>query len=340
MTNNKSHFFTLIWRHIFAFCVFCFVLMPHAVLAHDTTEPKILLFKLLPTIIKGEVWHQYYWEVVDADRVRLYKNGEEMLSRESHRTGTNVGWSNSMSRLRTKLKNSATYRLYAENLLGESTFKEFTIDIKKSAAKVSKAPQNKKLPPKILSFRITPTMSNPGDWIQFHWDVEHADTVRLYDDLGEIDLRSEHQRDRVSNSWFSTTIDKTTTFRLEADNAASEKITKTFTVQVNNDIEPINTCTISGQLKGKWRQEIRERTSGPLSTWTVPVYIYTENSSQAFAEAEVNDNGIYHFPNLKAGQTYKIKPIWTSTPRQANVQCSATSSEGIVFNITGKPRLD
>ncbi|MBL4673872.1 MAG: hypothetical protein JKX81_16550 [Arenicella sp.] len=340
MTKSIFNSPTLIWRRLVAICVLPLLLMPYLALAHDTTEPKILMFKIIPEMVKGEMWYQYYWEVVDADHVKLYKDGKEVLSRESYSSGEDVGWSSSMSNLRTKLNKSVTYRLYAENESGENTSKEFMVDIKRSFSEVSKKPQKKKLSPKILSFRVTPTMPNPGDFVQFHWDVENADIVRLYDDLGEIDLRTKHQRDRVNNSWFSSTINETTQFRLEAYNVASKKVIKTFTVQVDKPIEPAKTCSISGRLTGKWRQEVREKLSGPLSTWIVPVYIYTENSSQAFAKARVSNNGTYYFPDLKAGQTYKIRPTWASTPEQAKILCSANPSEGAVFSITGKPLID
>lgn len=320
-------------------CV-CISLMPRMVFADETTKPNILSFKLIPMMVKGKLWYQYHWEITNADRVRLFKNGKEAPTRDDYRTGTDIGWPSSMSSLRTRPSRTTTYRLFAENNAGENTSKEYVVDIKKAASKRSKTPKKKNLSAKIVSFKITPLKPSPGDFVKFHWDVKDANTVRLYDDIGEIDLKIKHRRSKVSNSWFSSTINETTTFRLEAYNVASSKVIKTFTVEVDTQDDAPHTCTLSGQLSGKWRQQIRERFSGPSSAWTVPIYIYAKNSNNAFAKADVNDNGRYHFSGLVAGQRYKVKPGWTSMPLEAYVFCRENQLKDLIFNITGHPRVD
>lgn len=211
--------------------------------------------------------------------------------------------------------------------------------------------QPQKLPwPKIKKFWITPAVSKPGDQITFHWHVENADSIRLYedlgdDDLGDIELRG-GPRNGVLDSSFSTTLDKTTTFLLVAADRAGRKTGKNFIAQVTGSTKPKETCTISGKLTGKWRQEIREREYGPLSTWTVRVYIYDGNSELAFAVASVKTtpvtyNGTYSFEKLEAGKDYTIKPEWTSTPSQGIASCSAgKTKKGPSFLITGKPHYE
>ncbi|MEN8133176.1 MAG: GUN4 domain-containing protein [Pseudomonadota bacterium] len=193
--------------------------------------------------------------------------------------------------------------------------------------------------PEIVSFRVSPPTVKGGEWVKFYWEVENAESVRLYDDVGEIEQRGEW--DFQENGTSSTTINKTTTFRLLAADRAGRTARKTFTVQVAGSTQPKGICSIKGKLEGRWRQRIRERPQGPSSIWTVDVGIYIAGSDRPFKMASVSNRGIYRFNDLSAGKEYTVRPFWASSPRQGKVSCTpGKTRKGPNFKITGGPLID
>jgi hypothetical protein len=196
-------------------------------------------------MVKGEQWHEFHWEVMNTDRVMLFHDGREMLGRTQLPDGS-MGWPLSMSgSLRSKLTKITTYELVAENRAGESVSKKFTVKV--AASEPPKAPPALR----IASFRVSPATIKPGGWIKFYWEVENAESVRLYDDVGEIESREGW--DFRENGTFSTTIKKTTTFRLFAEDRTGRTARKTFTVRVAGSAKP-------KQLSGVYT--IQQRSNG------------------------------------------------------------------------------
>lgn len=328
----------------------CLVLLigaPNIGLAHDgdsSTEPRILLFRVLPATIEGEQWHELYWEVANTDSVQLIKDGKEIPGRTQLSDGS-IGWPLAMSgSLRMKLKKLATFELIAKNRSGQSVRKTFTVEGPFSGSP-TKPPAQKpedSTSPKINSFRVSPATPEPGGSITFYWQVENEETIRLYEGNHEIDLRGMDARKMGEVGAFSTTIDETTTFRLEVIGRSRQATSRTFTVQVSESALPAaGTCAIWGQLQGRWRQEIRETPTGPTSTWTVPVNGYAAGSERPVANALVGNSGIYRFEELAAGKDYQVRPSWQSSPRQGTVSCGpGETRQGPTFTISSGPVID
>ncbi|MFQ5467010.1 MAG: RICIN domain-containing protein [Kiloniellaceae bacterium] len=190
----------------------------------QSSAPKILLFRILPTMLDGEQWYEFHWEVMNTDRVRLLKNDREMRGRVQLPDGS-IGWPLSMSgSLKSKLTKMATYELVAENRTGRSVSRKFTVKV------AGAAPPEAPPAPRIASFQVSPARVKPGGSIKFFWVVENAESVRLYDDVGEIEtIEGWNFRE---DGTVSTTINKTTTFRLWAQNRAGRTVKRSFTVQV------------------------------------------------------------------------------------------------------------
>ncbi len=327
-----------------------------------STEPRILLFRVLPTVVDGTQVHEFHWEVANTHRVKLFRDGSEMGGRSQQPDGS-VGWDLSMSgALRMRLKATATFELVAEDEAGNSVRQSQVAEVgvrKEPGKRPGKEPGKRpgkepgkqpappappgKLPsPSIQSFRVSPAMAAPGDEIKFYWEVENAQSIRLFEGDHEIDLRGlEDTLSTGGAAAFLTTIDETTTFRLEATDRARRATSKSFLVQVRGSAEPAETCSVRGQLEGKWRQQVRERPTGPESTWTVAIYVFADGSSQPVSHATVDPQGTYRISDLTAGKSYRLRPNWDSVPRQGNVSCSAgQTQEGPRFRITGRPLTD
>jgi hypothetical protein len=58
-------------------------------------EPRIVFFRVDPTVRNGETWHEFHWEVLGVDRVRLFSDRGEMESRIQLDDGS-FGWPASM----------------------------------------------------------------------------------------------------------------------------------------------------------------------------------------------------------------------------------------------------
>ncbi|MCK4743617.1 MAG: RICIN domain-containing protein [Sulfuriflexus sp.] len=93
--------------------------------------------------------------------------------------------------------------------------------------------------PTINYFSASPTPIVAGDTIKFYWEVKDAETVRLYDDYGEVKGRIE--LDNGTFGWpltmsgaFSTSQEKTVAYVLVAENSEGEKSRKRIVVRVKN----------------------------------------------------------------------------------------------------------
>lgn len=320
-------------------------------------EPKIVLFQILPTTEEGVQWHEFHWQVVNTHRVRLFADGSEMPGRSQQSDGS-IGWNLSMSgTMRMRLKATTTFELVAENQAGGSVSERRVAEVgsPKGPGKPPREPapetlemsetsetSEKPSSPTIKVFRVRPATAEPGAEIQLAWDVENAHSIRIFEGDHEIDLRGlENTLSTGGVAGLSTTIDQTTTFRLVAADRYRRTASKTFTVRVGGAAEPGARCVVEGRLEGKWRQEIRERPTGPATPWTVAVYVFAAGSDRPAGHATVDNQGVYRVSDLSAGTSYRLRPDWDSVPREANISCRAGETrQGPRFRITGSPRID
>jgi hypothetical protein len=246
--------------------------------------------------------------------------------------------------MRTRLKTTTTFELVAEGRAGTSASKRIVVEVafRKKPGKPPEETPEEPPSPRITSFRVSPAAAAPGGEIGFYWEVENAQSIRLFEGDAEIDLRG--LEDSLSTGGVAalrTTIDETTIFRLVASGRDRRTTSKSFTVQVKERAEPAAHCAVRGQLEGKWRQQISEHPTGPATTWTVAIYVFAAGSDQPAGHAVVDSRGIYRVSDLIAGERYRLRPDWDSVPRQANVSCDAGQTRtGPGFRITGGPRLD
>ena len=304
-------------------------------------NPKIIEFEVSTVEVEGKPWQQLSWSTEGVDGVKLYKNGEEIPGRVELKDGE-IGWPSSMSGMRMRLKVDTTFKLIAKSKAGiiASKTASFKVEVKNEKQTNNTSNSTVKRYPHIESFYITPPTIKAGDWIQFHWDVKDAKLVRLYDDFGEIDLRADHKRNGGLTSFFSTTIDKTTQFKLVAFDGKKKPVAKTFTVMVDKMINQ-QQCDVTGKLTGKWRRQVSETPNGQSSTWVVNVYVYKRGATRPFAKAKVSKSGHYRISNLDSGNNYTVRPDWAASPTQIDFLCDVNkSTSALDFNISGRPRLD
>lgn len=213
-------------------------------------------------------------------------------------------------------------------------------DLKKAIAEVSVAPTEiPDTPAEIISFAANTGKVNKGSSVTLSWRTANANTVML-GRYGKNDL----QKVPTSGSR-SYSLDQTTTYILMVGQSTSGPTTmKSKTLQVVVSAPPKGTCSIEGELEGKWRQPIQERPQGPSSIWTVDVGIYNVGSDRPFEGASVSghgNHGIYRFKDLSAGKEYTVKPVWASSPPEGNVSCTPGKiHKGPKFKITGRPLID
>ncbi len=98
--------------------------------------------------------------------------------------------------------------------------------------------------PEIISFRATPSPVEVGKDVRFYWEVKGADTVRLYDENGEIEGRI--QLGNGTFGWpltmpgaFYISARTTETYKLVAKNREGKETIKSFTVRVKNQLVPL-----------------------------------------------------------------------------------------------------
>lgn len=213
-------------------------------------------------------------------------------------------------------------------------------DLRKAIAEVSVAPTKIPVTPaEIISFAANTGQVNKGSSVTLSWRTSNANTVML-GRYGENDL----QKVQTSGSR-SFSPDQTTTYILMVGQSTSGPTTmKSKTLQVVVSTPPKGTCSIEGELEGKWRQPIQERPQGPSSIWTVDVGIYDVGSDRPLEGASVSghgNHGIYRFTDLSSGKEYTVKPVWASSPPEGNVSCRPGKiHKGPKFKITGRPPID
>jgi hypothetical protein len=136
-------------------------------------DPRIAFFRVVPTVLDGERWYEFHWEVLDADRVRLFSDKKEMGARIQLPDGS-IGWPSSMSgSMRTKLTRPTTFTLLAEAGPGVRVTESVEIEV----ADAAPAPAPRSSGPKIDSFRVEPARVRPGQFVAFFWEVQGATSV-------------------------------------------------------------------------------------------------------------------------------------------------------------------
>lgn len=213
-------------------------------------------------------------------------------------------------------------------------------DLRKAIEEVSVAPTKiPATPAQILSFAANTGKVKKGSSVTLSWRTANANTVML-GSYGANDFQKV-----LATGSQSVSPDKTTTYVLMAGQSRSGPTAmESKTLQVEVSTPPNGTCSIEGELKGKWRQPIQEQPQGPTSIWTVGVGIYLVGSVSPLEGALVSnqgDHGIYRFNNMMAGQEYTVRPVWASSPAKGDIACMPGKiHQGPSFNITGRPLLD
>lgn len=198
-------------------------------------------------------------------------------------------------------------------------------------------------PAKIISFVTNKSKIKKGESVNLSWRTENANTVTL-SKRGAKDI----QTVQTSGSQ-SVSPDKTTTYLLMAGRrtkGSTAMVSKLLQVTVSTP--PNRTCSITGNLTGKWKQLVYEQLKGPGSMWTVDVEIYAAGSDKMLRVASVANKGIYgngkyRFNGLDCGKKYTLIPSWDSSPPERNVSFSAGKSHRNFlgnFTITGSPSYD
>ncbi len=191
-------------------------------------------------------------------------------------------------------------------------------------------------PVEIISFVANTGVVIKGGSITLSWRTANANTVML-GRQGANDFK----KVQASGSLL-VSPDISTTYVLMAGNSTTGPTAMTSeTLRIVVDAAPKGTCSIKGELEGKWRQSIQMRPGGPTEIWTVSIGIYEVDSDNPIKGASVSGDGIYHFKELSAGKDYTVRPSWDSSPQQGNVSCtSGKTHKGPKFNITGSPLID
>ena len=208
--------------------VFIFLVTPALLQAQQSASlPTILSFEINPTTVEdpGGEWIEFSWRTKDVDRVRLYRDGREIKGRSQLSNGE-FGFPTLLTGgFKTQNSKSATYELVAENEQGKANK---TIVVPVTGAE-SPSPTSR---PKIVSFRVSPRTIEAGKMVKFFWEVKDAETVRLYDDYGEMETRISDGWPLTTSGYHGTTQEKTVTYKLVAENREGKTTTKTFTVRV------------------------------------------------------------------------------------------------------------
>jgi hypothetical protein len=129
----------------------------------------------------------------------------------------------------------------------------------------------------IISFVANTGKVEKGSSVTLSWRTTNANTVML----GRYGA-NDFQKVQASGSRL-VSPDKTTTYVLMVGQSTKEPTAmKSKTLQIAVSTPPKGTCSIEGELEGKWRQRIQERPKGPSLIWTVDVGIYIVGSDRPF----------------------------------------------------------
>ncbi len=157
-------------------------------------------------------WIDFSWQVENATKVRLYRNGIEIKSR-SQRPDGEFSWPLVMRRAFSgQYKKSAIYELVAENNVGKTSKKLRINKKKKRTPPIS-------IQPKILDFRVEPQNVKSGEQVSFYWQVKNVYQVRLYDSFGEIKSRIKLPKGNYGwplsmNASYMENLNKSETYKL------------------------------------------------------------------------------------------------------------------------------
>lgn len=205
---------------------------------------------------------------------------------------------------------------------------------------VSVAPTNTPISSaeKIISFVSSSTSIDKGSSATLSWSTKEANIVMLGRE-GTTDFFAVE-----TSGSRSVSPDKTTIYVLMAGQSTNGPTTmQSSKLELEVSVPPNGTCSIVGELSGKWQRLIKENPTGPSSMWTVGVGIYIADSNSPFATigASVNKLGRYRINDLSAGKNYIVRPSWASTPREGNISCTQGGiHKGPNFKVTGGPKID
>jgi hypothetical protein len=322
---NKAQF--LVPALIIGCLAFIFIVTPALLQAQQSASlPTILSFEISPTTIEnsGREWIEFSWRTKDADRVRLYHDGNEIKGRSQLRNGE-FGFPTTLTGgFKSQHSKSATYELVAENEHGKAT-KTIVVP-----ATGDEPPSR----PNIVSFRASPTTVEAGKYVKFFWEVKDAETVRFYDDYGE--LESPIQLHNGTYGWplkmrgaFSTTQNKTATYKLFAENREGKTTTKTFTVRVKAS-QLRGTYTIQQKSNGRYLDAhegsndnsvvTRDRQKNTSQVWILTplgknAYTIQQRSNRRYMDAHEgsNDNSV-----VTRDRQNNTSQAWILTPLGKN----------------------
>ncbi|MBL0716720.1 MAG: RICIN domain-containing protein, partial [Desulfosarcina sp.] len=256
------------------------------------------------------------------DRVRLYHDGREVKGRSQLPNGE-LGFPTSlMGGFKSQHSKSATYELVAENNQGKASK---SIVVPAVGVKPPPSPL-----PEIISFRAIPSPVEAGKDVRFYWEVKGAETVRIYDDYGEMEGRI--QLDNGTFGWpltmpgaFMTSQKKTATYKLVAENREGKKTIKTFTVRVKNP-QLRGTYTIQQKSNGRFLDAhegsndnsvvTRKKQGNTSQVWIfIPVgknrYTIQQKSSRRYMDAHEGSNDNSVVTRKKQGNTSQV---WVLRP--------------------------
>ena len=307
--------------------VFIFLVTPALLPAQQSASlPTILSFEINPTTVEdlGGEWIEFSWRTKNADRVRLYHDGREIKGRSQLSNGE-FGFPTTLTGgFKSQHSKSATYELVVENEHGKATK---TIAVSAAGANPTPSPSR----PKIVSFRASPTMVEAGKDVKFFWEVKDAQTVRLYDNHGELESRI--QLRNGTYGWpltmpgaFSTTQNKTTTYTLTAKNRVGKTTRKTLTVRVKAS-QLRGTYTIQQKSNGRYLDAhegsndnsvvTRDRQNNTTQAWILRplgnnTYTIRQKSNGRYMDAHEssNDNSVVTRDRQNNNtQRWRIKPL-------------------------------
>lgn len=176
-------------------------------------EPRIAFFRVVPIVEDGRRWYEFHWQVLGADRVRLFEDKREVPSRIQLRDGR-FGWPDAMSgSFRQTLSRTARFTLLAEGSRGARIAESVVVDVRPARTDTS-PPRDAAPQPRILTFAPASSRVRTGATVRFAYSVRGADHVRLYRDGRQVTRRDTARRGAGGS--FSVRVGRTSTFRLVA----------------------------------------------------------------------------------------------------------------------------
>ena len=218
-------------------------------------KPTITSFNVTPVTEgnKGKMggWIEFSWNTKNADRVKLYKEGREIKGREQQANGE-FGWPvNLKGGLQFQNRKPTQYELVAENSIGKSSSK-LHLNGKDNIPSIPNPPSTSR--PKILSFKVSPQNSQPGDKVKFFWEVKEAEVLQLYDSYGKIESLIDPGKGKTGwplsmNGVYMEHLNKSETYKLVATNKNGIS-SKDFVVTVKGE----KSCTVNVSITGKYNK--------------------------------------------------------------------------------------